>query len=539
MNSVAKKLWGYIGGINGLLLILYIIFIFSTAVITSSNFSKFYFVVSEILITVISVIVCPKIIKYISNINIKQGAHSIRNNKSLFFLKLSFYIIPLCLFFVYYFAYYPGGFSPDSISQYTQAINNQYNDWHPVIQTLFAFKLPLALTGGWIGSIVLFQIICFSAVLGYSFNTIFKFTNLKYTVLSMIFVLLNPQIGYIAMYPWKDISFAIGALLLLTYSLKIYYSKGYWINKPINIILFIITASLTTLFRHNALLFTIPLVAAVLFYLAKKRYLIRGLVICLCIIVLCLGIKIPLYSAIGVTSPDKRQIETLGLPMTIIGAVVTHTPEALDEETREFAYKVAPKEVWEEKYKDGSYNAVKWDDRTNNDVIEEYGTQKVVSMMFKSINASKRVALTSLIKLTDATYSLTDDYDRFIYPSIAENDYSISQTINGRLAAICEAYRDFIKDFFSYPFLHLGFLHLILIVSILSKCKLNKIKDWKGILFIVPVFTYNFGTTILLTGIDDATRFFFYTFILIPTLLVFLYRNNEERSSDIKIQNAI
>ena len=101
--------------------------------------------------------------------------------------------------------------------------------------------------------------------------------------------------------------------------------------------------------------------------------------------------------------------------MTIIGAVVTHTPEALDEETREFAYKVAPKEVWEEKYKDGSYNAVKWDDRTNNNVIEEYGTQKVISMMFKSINASKCVALTSLIKLTDANYSLTDDYDKFIY----------------------------------------------------------------------------------------------------------------------------
>lgn len=407
------------------------------------------------LIIVLSVIVCPKIIRFILKISIKQSELNNRNNKSQVFLKLAFYLIPFCLFFVYYLAYYPGGFSPDSISQYTQVINNQYSDWHPVIQTLFAFKLPLALSGGWIGSIVLFQIICFSAVLGYSFNTIFKFTNLKYTVLSMIFVLLNPQVGYITMYPWKDISFAIGALLLLTYSLRIYFTKGDWLKKPINIVLFIITASLTTLFRHNALLFTIPLIIVVLFYIVKKRTLIIGLVICLCILLLCLGVKFPLYFAIGVASPDKRQIETLGLPMTIIGAVVTHTPEALDEETREFAYKVAPKEVWEEKYKDGSYNAVKWDDRTNNDVIEEYGTQKVISMMFKSVNASKCVALTSLIKLTDASYSLTDDYDNFIYPGIAENECGISQTINGRLAAICEAYRDFIKDFLSYPFLHL------------------------------------------------------------------------------------
>lgn len=535
MKSGVQKLWGYIGGINGLLLILYSIFVFSTAVITSSNFSKFYFIISEMLIIVLSVIICPIIIKTLSKISIKQSKQKIRNQKSQLFLKLAFYIIPLCLLFVYYLAYYPGGFSPDSISQYTQAINNQYSDWHPVIQTLFAFKLPLTLTGGWIGSIVLFQIICFSAVLGYSFNTIYKFTNLKYTVLSIIFLLFNPQLGYIAMYPWKDISFAIGALLLLTYSLRIYFTKGDWIKKPLNTVVFIITASLTTLFRHNALLFTIPLIIAVLLYMTKKR----GLIICISVIVLCLGIKLPLYSAIGVTSPDKRQIETLGLPMTIIGAVVTHTPEALDAETREFAYKVAPKEVWEEKYKDGSYNAVKWDDRTNNDVIEEYGTQKVISMMFKSINASKRVALTSLIKLTEASYSVTDDYDDFIYPGIAENQYGITQSINGRAAAICEAYRDFIKDFLSYPFLHLGFLHLILIVSVLSKCRLNKIKNWKKILFVIPIFAYNLGTTVLLTGIDDATRFFFYSFLLIPTSLIFLFRNDEERSTDSIVRNTI
>lgn len=88
----------------------------------------------------------------------------------------------------------------------------------------------------------------------------------------------------------------------------------------------------------------------------------------------------------------------------------------------------------------------------------------------------------------------------------------------------------------SYPFLHLGLLHLILIVSVLSKCRLKKTKDRKKILFIIPVFAYNFGTTILLTGIDDATRFFFYTYLLIPTLLVFLYRKDDERSSDKNVQ---
>ena len=59
MKSAAKKLWKYIEGINGLLLILYSVFIFSTSVIISNNFSKFYFIFSELFIVVLSVIICP------------------------------------------------------------------------------------------------------------------------------------------------------------------------------------------------------------------------------------------------------------------------------------------------------------------------------------------------------------------------------------------------------------------------------------------------------------------------------------------------
>ena len=65
-------------------------------------------------------------------------------------------------------------------------------------------------------------------------------------------------------------------------------------------------------------------------------------------------------------------------------------------------------------------------------------------------------------------------------------------------------------------------------------------KLWKYIegingllLILIPVFAYNFGTTILLTGIDDATRFFFYTYLLIPLMLVFIYFNFTERKESI------
>lgn len=536
MKLAIKKIWKRMEGINGLILILYSIFIFSTDVITNDKLGELYFfnipyfVVSEILIIILSIVICPAIIRLLSKISIRGVASSCKPACSKIY-NIAFYVIPFFLFLFYYISHYPGGFSPDSITQFAQTIDNKYNDWHPVIHTLIAFKLPLSLTGGWIGSIVLFQIICFSAVLGYSFNAIYKYTNLKFAVLSMLFVILNPQSGYIAMYPWKDTSFAIGALLLLTFSLHIYMSNGTWIKSKRNLLLFILTGTLTTLFRHNAILFTFPLIIAVFFYMTRKR----GLIVCMSILVLCMGIRLPLYSAMNVEQPDQRQVETLGLPMTVIGAAVTYTPLALDEETLEFAYKVAPKEVWEEKYSYGSYNNVKWDDRTDNEIIEEYGATKVISMMIRCFQSSPRVSLKALIKLTRAIYTVSDGYSFFDVPGITHNNYGIEPNVNYDLCLYLKTYTDIVAANFPHIFMYLGVMHLLLIASVLSKYKLSKLSDWKKIFFIIPVFAYNYGTALLLTSSSDSSRFFYYVFPLMPILLVFLFHKNNERGTDTNV----
>ena len=534
-----KKFWSYIEGINGAFLILYSVFIFSASVIINHHLSKCYFIISEIIIIILSIAICPEIIRLLSKVNISQQIHQRINGKIGYcvILRLLFILIPFFILLVYYIAFYPGGFSPDSVNQYTQVIQNQYNDWHPVIHTLVAFKIPLIISGGWIGSIVLFQMICFSLVIGYSLKVIYEYTNLKYAILSMLFISLNPLFGYMTMFPWKDISFAIGTLLLITYSVRIYFTEGNWIQSPMNMVLFIVTASFTTLCRHNALLFTIPLLIAILFHTTKKTVKKQGLIICLSVIVLCFGIRVPLYSVIGVEKPDKRKIETLGFPMTIIGAVVRYTPDLLDDETTEFAYKVAPREVWDERYSMGSYNYVKMDRRTNNDVIEEYGSQKVLSMMMHCFKNSPKIALIALIKLTEASYSLYDLGYSLPIPWIGINDVGLAQTGNTRIQVLLEDYRHAATDAFPHLFIYLGFMQLLLIVSIAAKCKLNSLDDWKKLLFILPLFSYNWGTSLLLTGVDDSIRFFYYTFPLVPALLVFLFANiNNERGTGENVQ---
>lgn len=528
MSMYAKKIYSYIGGINGLLLIFYSVFIFTMDLITGEylfwGFSMSYFLSFFIFIIVLSVIICPMVLRFLSKSTIAQHSPTLGKSDFAIIRSIAFYLLPFSLLLIYYITYYPGAFPTDPLNQLSQAVSSKYNDWHPVLHTLLIYKTPLTLTGGWIGSIVLFQIICISAVLGYTFNVIYKYTNAKYTVLSMLFVLLNPQLGNISMFPWKDISFGIGALLLLTFSLQIYISKGSWLNTPLNLILFIITAVFTTLFRHNAILFTAPLIIAVLFFTTKKQ----GLIICLSVAALCLGIKYPFYSALGVEQPNQRQVETLGLPMTVIGAAVTYTPEVLDEEVLEFAYSIVSKEVWEQEYQYGDYNTIKFLGICNNEIIEQYGAKKVISMMFKCFQYSPKVSTTALIELTKPIYTVSDEYNIVKIPFLNAN-YSNITDHSQKLFVILRNYSDFASANFSHLFSYLGIMHFLLIASILSKCKLSKPTDKKQILFIFPVFSYNWCTSFLLTAASDSVRFFFYTFTLIPVLLIFLYRNDDER----------
>jgi len=524
MKSLFKQAWNGIEGINGFVLILYIVFVYFTGAVVSGRGSAIYWFIALLVGGLVGVFICPAVIRLLSKVSISVKTEKKHKKKyTPMAIKGCLFFLSLGVFLLYYSCVYPGFFSSDSFVQYEQAMSNRYNDWHPVMHTLIAFKLPLLLTGGWKGSIVLFQILCFSAVVSYSLWVILECTNLRFTICSMCFILLNPQTITIAMYPWKDVAFAIGALLVLTYALRIFVTRGIWLKKPLHLVLFVLATVLTTLFRHNAILFTAPLVLAVLLQINPKR----GLILCMGIVMLYGVIKIPLYTALNVESPDQRQVETLGFPMTIIGAAVVSCPEELDAEILDFAYKVAPEEVWKEKYSFRTFNNVKWDERTDINVVEEYGAVKVLTMMVKCCKTAKLPALKSLIRLTNSIYSISDRSIDFYAPSVGAHRHGGIILLGTLLANYCH----FISDNFYFMF-NLGFVHLIILISALSKCRLNRLKDWKKLLFVIPMFAYNYGTTLLLTGAEDAVRFFFYTALILPILLVFIYSKDTERTRE-------
>jgi hypothetical protein len=515
------------GSIGSLILMVYTTLVVAAQAVVSPRFSPGYLVAVCLLALLLTAVPGSLLLHFLSG---RNACPRVRESKLAALWRIvtgsRFYLIPLLVCMIYFVACYPGGWSDDSFNQYNQAIQNRYNDWHPVLHTLLAFKLPLTLTGGWPGSVVLLQILCFCGVIGYTCQTIRKYFGRWYAIIAMAWILMNPLVLMTAMHPWKDVGFAVCTLLMGTYALNTVATKGQWLRKPVNMVCFGVVAVLAAIFRHNGILFVIPVVLGLALFLSWKR----ALALCLGIVLLFVGIKGPVYMLLDVEKPDQRQVETLGLPMTVIGAVAAMDPDALDEETEEFVYRVAPREVWEEEYILGSYNSVKFHGETDNDVIEEYGRVKVISMMLRCFRSSPRVAFRSLIELTKLLYALDDASCGFVFPRVVGKHDVIKQVPNMTLIKVCKSYALFVANRFSRIFMYVGVQHFILLVFVLAKLSLKKRQDWRKLLVILGVFCYNYGSGLLLSTAGDVYRLFFYTFPLMPVMLLILCCNHEERS---------
>lgn len=522
MKQLLQKLRSHFGGVSSLILIVYTVLVVAAQALLSPRFSSVYFLGGCLLL---AVIFCPILLRFLSGRNAcprQQQAPVWRR----ILINGCFYLIPLAAFLVYFIACFPGGYSDDSFNQYTQAVQNQYNDWHPVLHTLLAFKLPLTLSGGWSGSVVLLQILCFSGVIGYGCQVIRKYFGTLRAVIAMAWIVLNPVIMLTAMHPWKDVGFAICAMLLTVFALQTLVTKGQWLRHPVCMICFAVVAVLASIFRHNGVLFTAPLVLGVVLCLSKKR----ALALLVSIVLLFVAVKGPVYMILDAEKPGRRQVETLGVPMAIIGAVASESPELLDAETKEFVYQVAPKEVWEEKYELGNFNSIKYAEQTDNDVIEAYGTAKVLSMTLRCIKASPVQALRSFVALTGKLYALDEANIGFVYPRIGGNDCGLRQIPNMTLIKLCKTYTQAVGKYLPHLFMHLGIQHFILLAFVLAKVKLKQRQGWTKLLMVLGVFCYNFGSGLLLSAQADIFRFFFYTFALMPMLLLILCYNEKERS---------
>ena len=420
----------------------------------------------------------------------------------------------------------PGGFDGDPSVQVRQVLNREYNDYYPVLHTLIAFWLPLTISGGWLPSMILFQILLFSTALTYLCDTVRKYADTFWAFMSLGIILLNPITQSYLMYGYKDETFGICAMILTCMNARIFFSHGEWLKKPLRMAAFAIMLAVTSIIRHNGILFALPCAVGAVMSVDWKR----GLAAIGAALVIFIGIKGPLYSTIGAEQAEEHTSQTIGLPMSVIGGAVTYRPERLDEELLNFAYGIAPREVWEEKYQWGVYNWVDWDSRGNRQPLTEAGVTGVLKYMLRTFRKAPKEALKALIETTDITYGVVPDQlaDGTVYVSGA--DLGMREQGIPWMRNIMDAYRMLMYSVAPHSFLHSGVTLLVLMTVMLAKYPMTRKENWRRIIPVMSVFCYNLITMLLLFSWWDGARFFHYSLWVAPVLLVMLLHSEEERS---------
>ncbi len=520
---MVKKFLAYLHGWRGIALTAYMwLILMAWPVIYLDMASpamkkRFYAVTVAEVILVIALLVCPRLLSWTDGLSISRDSEALAGTaRAKFFLKS--WLATFGIFLLMYAIFYPGGFSFDSFNQYEQAIGmKKYNDWHPVLHTLFSFTLPLKLTGGWVGSIVLFQIVLASLALAYMTLTIAEFGNRKYSILFLAYILLNPATLAIMMYPWKDVAFAVAAMLSMIFAVRAYFSGGKSLESPANMFLFIVFISSATIFRHNAILFTFPLLIAVLFCAGRKQKIIIVTGCC----VFIAAVRFVLYPYLDVQKPGNRVVETTCMPMTVIANAVNEAPEKLDKDIIDFLYSVAPKEQWQEHYVTGSFNSVKFRG-INSEPIENAGHAVILGMMLRCFIQAPYASLRGFAVLTKIVYSIFGFNDWGISPKTGDNDYGIDKGGIRPLQSMFYLYAQVTRAILKQFFWHIGVLLLALVILILAKADLMKF------CLAVPVIAYDFGTMLFLGGNDF--RFFYVTYLVFPLAVLVLLRGGESES---------
>lgn len=516
MKRNIKEILGYARGSNYAILFIYLLLIFTGDLFIHGKSGMVISAIRIVFALALSIAIFSGLEKKQNKIHI-----SILNQN---ILRVFFYVGPFLVMIIYFAVYYPGAISGDNMWQYTQAESGNYNDWHPVLHTILAMKIPQLLTGGWVGAPTFFQIIVYSVIVGYALNVCMDYVGILFSVISYSLIVLNPQSGNIMMFPWKDVAFGMGALLLLSYGLRVYKTNGLWLMKGVNLALLVLAATVTSMMRHNAVLFTIPYIVAVCLLSNWKR----SVIVCVSILTLVFSIKYPLYNLLEVERPDRGIIEIMGVPMNIIGAATTYTPELLDEEVLAFAYKVSPEQVWNEKYTIGNYNALKWDVLTDNDVLDDYGIGNVLDLTIRCFKESPKVSTKALLSTIAPVYSISSMGNGNISPVTNNEGTVFEQSINEKSHIRIESMNGFLdKHFYSF-LMPLGMIHLLIIITILIQSDLKNKQDYKRILLVSSPLIYNWGTALMLTGSWDAIRFFWYTFNCTPIVLACFNKDNSK-----------
>ncbi|MCD8326427.1 MAG: hypothetical protein LUC90_07025 [Lachnospiraceae bacterium] len=439
---------------------------------------------------------------------------------------LTIFLCVLLVFFAFYMicfaGQFPGGVNADINDQLAQALGETgYNDWHPVLHTLLFMTIPLKIVNHY-GFIIFLQLLYLCLAFTYLLFVLYQNGGSRFFLAGLcLYILINPFLFTYSVYAMKDIAMMIFAIVLVSYYIQIICTKGSWLCKKRNVFLFAAAVILCSYMRHNAILFTAPLVLITMIYLLHFRHRKSCIAILLSIALLFMCVK-GLYACLDVQQPWYRKLEKIGVPLSVWSNVIYSNPSALPEETREFIYQLIPADLEEMYSVDAGFNSIKSMDLVDYGSIDAISYRDVLKVTWQCFQYAPQETLEALAKLCDIVWEV----DVPVSPmdvSIIDNDYGVqSQPVSGASVFVSQLKMLFGSGLLGTLLGSIGFELLIFVILGAVFFSRNRM----AVLHLIPFFCYDFGTMLLLTGRDY--RFFLFNIPLWIPVIFLMFKDNLE-----------
>lgn len=413
------------------------------------------------------------------------------------------------------FAFFPGSFCNDNITQLLQVYSGNYENWHPVLHTWLFFTLPLKLVPQhWF--IVTLQLVWFSLAVSYFLYVLYTSRCPRWLLIAAWFyTVCNPNSIDLMLYPMKDSAMTIFCLVLFSQLIRIYHSRGQWLKRPVNLVLFSVFGFLCMGMRHNAVLLIAPVFLFLLiFWKPIRRQVAASAGLLLALVLLWQNAVLPLAN---VADPGQRPVELLGLPMTVLCDIYVTEPHALSPEAREFMDSLAQESEWTQ-FSQSNFNSIKWCNADLIPAVNQEGAGKILKFVLDSARNAPKTALKSFANLTHLVWGVENTRGFVLGEEIGINGCGIEAAYNPTLKFFLTSWRQYCNvSVLKYVFTLLGPSILLLLFLAVSQLGGNL----RAVFLVLAPMAYNFGTMLLLSGPDY--RFFHMNYvILIPLIYIIL-----------------
>jgi hypothetical protein len=293
-------------------------------------------------------------------------------------LPLAVFAVTQVIFLLWWAAFYPGGMSYDSISYVWHVTTGHWMSNHSVAYDGLVW-VSLQLTGD-LALLTLAQSIAMAATLAYVAVTLRQFgVRNRWSATAAIACAVLPSIGTFVVFVWKDVPFAIGAVLAFGAAGRLAARRVPWARPADDkafrneIAMLFLGFLCMGLFRNNGLLVAVLAAPVLLLVLPRMRKAVLAATVIPAVIAAALNLAV--YPALGVTTPTKDQVYAMNY--ADIAVVYGKVPSSFTEADKELMAKVAPLSHWSGKAAN-CYNA-DWAMRPpmNRPKAAEYNTELI------------------------------------------------------------------------------------------------------------------------------------------------------------------